>query len=445
MKKLIAALAIGLISLPLHAVITIHSVAGGSYVETTTDNTYTLYGGIAGSCSSTSANSTCNSCTSTSIEPCNTKNIHGNLQISITFSTDKDLSAYRVALSTGDGSSESAIDATTLANVTIAAGSQYTLTTKWGYLCTNDSNINNSTCIPSSASITTFAGGNRKIYVNVDENGDGDFDDTDEKKAVDVKFEYVPTSIPNQNFCTANTGGVTGLCGFELKPGDSKFYLQQIFADSSGTPQPYAGGMDLYGAAFFVAPMAFASITPSSVYPQIKKYDADYYIEDNTLTGLTNYLQYCVLMGNVSKAQNIYVYSNNPVDLNSVCAEPSEVVGMLADKSCFISTAAFGSDMSDQVQIFRDFRNQYLLNNSAGIWFVKKYYEYSPPIANFIGQSEFAKSITRGFLYPFLFFAWLATHYGLVAALSVLSLLVAAVYFAFFKNLQVRKKHVISE
>lgn len=424
MKKLIVILLTAYFSLPVQAALTVQSVAGGSYVESETDGNYTLYGGISGACLPADMNNTttCNSCGSSSPEPCNLKSVYGGLQISVSFTSDKDLSNYKAALSTSDASSgESSEDSSSVRYLSLTAGSAATLTTTWGYLCNADANFSNSLCSTNASVVTTFSNTSRKIFLKVDQNGDGDFDDDGEKKSIDVKLEYVPPTLLNQNFCTQNTNGVTGVCGFELKPGDSKLYLQQIFADGSGAPKPYSGGLDLYGVALFVAPVDISLIGNGTVTPQIKQYDSDYYIEDNAVTGLVNYNQYCVLMGNVSKAQNIYVY-NTGGTVNNSCAEPSEVVGMLADKSCFISTAAFGSEMADQVQTFRDFRNQFLLKKQWGVWFVKKYYQYSPPLATVIAESEFLRALTRGFLYPLLGFAWLATHYGMsLAFLMMLS------------------------
>jgi hypothetical protein len=125
-------------------------------------------------------------------------------------------------------------------------------------------------------------------------------------------------------------------------------------------------------------------------------------------------------MGNVSKAQNIYKFSNDTASPAVTCAQPSEVIGMLSDKSCFISTAAYGSDMADQVQLLRQFRNEFLLTNSFGKSLVKLYYQFSPAVAQFIENSEFFKAMTRGLLYPFVGMAWLAVNFGIIPILALL-------------------------
>lgn len=67
---------------------------------------------------------------------------------------------------------------------------------------------------------------------------------------------------------------------------------------------------------------------------------------------------------------------------------------------CFIATAAFGSPIEQHVRILRNFRDSYLLTNYPGRAFVKSYYKYSPPVADFISQHNSIKMIVRILLYP---------------------------------------------
>jgi len=80
---------------------------------------------------------------------------------------------------------------------------------------------------------------------------------------------------------------------------------------------------------------------------------------------------------------------------------------------CFIATAAFGSYFNPFVKVLRDFRDTFLMANGSGRAFVKWYYRASPPIANFIATSKFAKGSVRIMLLPVVGFSALALQIGM--------------------------------
>ena len=88
---------------------------------------------------------------------------------------------------------------------------------------------------------------------------------------------------------------------------------------------------------------------------------------------------------------------------------------------CFIATAAYGSYEAPYVELLREFRDQYLLTNEPGQWFVEQYYSYSPPIADWIRDREAVKSAVRVLLLPLIGFALLLFQMGPVLALLLLA------------------------
>jgi hypothetical protein len=67
---------------------------------------------------------------------------------------------------------------------------------------------------------------------------------------------------------------------------------------------------------------------------------------------------------------------------------------------CFIATAAYGTLLAEEIQILREFRDEYLLTNPLGQGLVDVYYSISPPIADFITEHPSLKPIVRAGLMP---------------------------------------------
>lgn len=115
------------------------------------------------------------------------------------------------------------------------------------------------------------------------------------------------------------------------------------------------------------------------------------------------------------------VYNENGLANNAVDAvdENGQVLRVTVDTSinadgaasaisvssfCFIATAGYG-EATGEVGILCDFRDQCLKTNPLGRMFVKAYYAVSPPIADFISDSEPLKAVTRVALKPLVAFA----------------------------------------
>ena len=92
------------------------------------------------------------------------------------------------------------------------------------------------------------------------------------------------------------------------------------------------------------------------------------------------------------------------------------------DDDCFIATAAYGSLMEPQVMTLRHFRDMHLLPYALGRLFVKTYYAYSPPMAEFISKHETLIAVVRVGLLPLVAFSYTMLHLGPFVTLTILVL-----------------------
>ena len=392
----------------------------------------TLYAGKAGTnaCSGDST-TTCNSCKDTSgpIEACNQKSIYANLKVTISFTVTKPITSAPAKLVVESASTPGQFNdiagVTGSTVVTAAAADQsFSLQTTWGNICTAIGAPLQSDCSLSPATAVFAATKGLGVHLDGDANGF----DADERSVKSVKLHIIPPALPaasnvrSQSYCLSQTDtvGHTGVCNISFLPGDQKVYIDKAVYLQADT----TSGLDWDSVAIFSVPVTaaseptvFANFTNGKAAPIFKALvAADGSFPDSLVGGsLQNYQRYCFIYGNKNQAQNIYRFVTTGVV--GACTTPSEVVGLLNDNHCFISTAAFGSEMAPEVSIFRQFRNEFLLQHSAGRNFVKYYYRLSPPLADFISQSEILKSLTRAFLYPLLGFSYVALHYGLLVAL----------------------------
>jgi len=65
---------------------------------------------------------------------------------------------------------------------------------------------------------------------------------------------------------------------------------------------------------------------------------------------------------------------------------------------CFIATAAYGTPTAEQIDVLREFRDVVLLESTLGSQFVALYYRLSPPVADFISESSFLRTLVRELL-----------------------------------------------
>lgn len=86
---------------------------------------------------------------------------------------------------------------------------------------------------------------------------------------------------------------------------------------------------------------------------------------------------------------------------DSIISPDNTEAAVSVPSMCFIATASYGLD-SGEVGALCRFRDECLQTNALGRAFVKAYYTISPPIAEFISESEPLKAIVRGALKPLI-------------------------------------------
>ena len=106
-----------------------------------------------------------------------------------------------------------------------------------------------------------------------------------------------------------------------------------------------------------------------------------------------------------------------------------------SSSGCFIATAAYGSPMQQQVKILQEFRDHFMITNPVGRIFVRLYYSYSPPVANFIKDNDSLRSLVSLSLLPIVGIGWVTIKLGLLSTLAItLFLLFGIMYFSLFRK-----------
>ena len=80
--------------------------------------------------------------------------------------------------------------------------------------------------------------------------------------------------------------------------------------------------------------------------------------------------------------------------------------------NCAIATAAYESPSHPHVQVLRDFRDEYLMENKIGRACVDLYYRYSPWIADVISKHKPLKVAVRLHLLPLVAFSFSMIYLG---------------------------------
>ena len=127
-----------------------------------------------------------------------------------------------------------------------------------------------------------------------------------------------------------------------------------------------------------------------------------------TVTSLVSSSQtYSIILGAASSADADYD-GLNPTDVTVVNGGNDSG----SSGGCFIATAAYGSPLASQIKVLSKFRDHFLLTNGIGKRFVRFYYAYSPPVADFIEKHDCLRMMVRLGLIPLVGISWLALEIG---------------------------------
>jgi peptide/nickel transport system substrate-binding protein len=129
-------------------------------------------------------------------------------------------------------------------------------------------------------------------------------------------------------------------------------------------------------------------------------------------------------------------------DSGSTGGEPRPADSTSQPSGCLIATAAFGSELTPQVQFLRGFRDNHIQLTASGSSFMGVfnawYYSFSPQVADYERQQPWFQQSVRIAIYPLLgilqaaekAFTLVPGEYGSIAAGLVASSLIGAVYFS---------------
>jgi hypothetical protein len=159
--------------------------------------------------------------------------------------------------------------------------------------------------------------------------------------------------------------------------------------------------------------LSIGTVDTSSLTFSFKNWPVDQTV---TVTSLVSSSQtYSIILGE-SSSSDVDYDGLNPMDV-TVTNGGNDSGG---DGDCFIATAAYGSPLVSQLKILSKFRDNFLLTNRIGKRFVRFYYNYSPPMADFIEKHDSLRMMVRLCLIPVVGASWLVLKIGPVPTLTLM-------------------------
>lgn len=346
---------------------------------------------------------------------------------------------------------------TSLGNIAPTAGKDIVISLKWGDICN---------AVGASQDCNSSFRATLKIGIDKDNTQNGTFSEY-VQFTISHRFVFdTPLAVISETAVPAKDSD--GFYYFTVYPGDSKVYIDKVAlpvansivpaATTTGAASGATATEDVSKQTYsamrvFAKPCqtngACAAGDFSSIDGSSEAWDLEYdgtaeKLTKNKVTNLVNGQSYVFAIASVDQGGNVSYFTDVNQGLNAdlsaanygltQAATPQAVNGLLDDQKCFIATAAFGSPMNEKVSILRAFRSQFLLKFSLGKYFVSKYYQYSPPMAEWLMEHPQYKPMVRTVLWPMIFLANSFLQMGPWGSLLILFAMISFVTYFIFKR-----------
>jgi hypothetical protein len=468
-----------LFSLKASATLTLVSYPQYVYTLDDTDKTnIILNSGMTGTSCTGSGSATCNSCSNISTftsgveHVCNNYQIYPDLKFVVVLKTDNASGFTASTKISMKKSAGSVVRTSQNSQGTITANQEVTAEFLWRDICALSTGDSDDSCTDSFRTV---------IEVGFDKDGSGAFTESQKFTIAHRYVKSMPASFEYQSLGCADTNNKPAFCNFYVYPGDEKVF---VTADNSSVGSFSAPNLSALAPApplsadpsgqkyaslriYYAQGGNFNSLTPNSDFYDLIFDPSGGSLKDAKLEGLTNDQQYIFMMASVDDGGNVTHFYNDtlavkscPSDGTSICNDPSAtyyangrsltqsaiprtVYGLLDKTKCFVATAAFGSPMDQNVELLRNFRDQYLMSFDWGRKFVKSYYQWGPKAAQVLVENPTLRWGVRQALWPIVGFAYLVLHFGIWSAFAILivafGLLGATCFYVRNRKLKISK------
>jgi len=210
--------------------------------------------------------------------------------------------------------------------------------------------------------------------------------------------------------------------------------------DASGTSNPTTITMDSDKSitANFIRQYTLTIVagTGGTTSPLPGSYDYDSGTQVSVTATASSGYQFSGWSGDASGTVNPITITMNAD--KSVTANFTPVID---PKSCFITTAAYGSQLHPHLDVLRDFRDKYLMPSKLGSKLVKLYYKYSPFFADLIAKHKVLKVVVRINLLPLIVFSYSMLHFGpVITAVMLAFISVVPIFLILFSRRRFKPK-----